>query len=62
MSMSIFSIASYVSMLALLWHMHVDRAIEYPDIPLVRNIRLACQAAEELAVKIMEYGNVAGGL
>ncbi|KAK4211808.1 hypothetical protein QBC37DRAFT_426129 [Rhypophila decipiens] len=58
LSMSIFSIASYVSMVALLWHMYVDRAAEYPDIPLVRNLRLACQGLEELAVKIMDYGNV----
>ncbi|KAM7205640.1 N-glycosylation protein eos1 [Rhypophila sp. PSN 637] len=58
LSMSIFSIASYVSMVALLWHMYVDRAAEYPDIPLVRNLRLGCQGLEELAVKIMDYGNV----
>ncbi|KAM7208958.1 N-glycosylation domain containing protein [Naviculisporaceae sp. PSN 640] len=62
MSMSIFSIASYLSMVALLWHMHIDRAIEYPEIPLVHNIRLAYQNTEKLAVKIMEYGNAAGGL
>lgn len=60
--MSIFSLASYVSMLALLWHLYIERAVEYPDIPLVHNLKIAFQRAEELALKIMEYGNVTQGL
>ncbi|KAK3331073.1 N-glycosylation protein-domain-containing protein [Apodospora peruviana] len=62
MSMSMFSFASFVTMVVLFWHLHVDRAAEYPDIPLVQTIKLARQMAEELAVKIMEYGNVTGDL
>lgn len=60
-SISAFSIASFISMVALLAQLHSNRS-GYPDIPLVIIIKYLCEKAGRLALKIMEYGNVARDL
>jgi hypothetical protein len=61
MSISVFSIASFVSMVALLAQLHSNRS-EYPDIPLVNFVRRVIYEAGRLAIRIMEYGDVTRGL
>ncbi|KAL2020215.1 hypothetical protein VTK56DRAFT_8641 [Thermocarpiscus australiensis] len=57
MSISVFSIASFVSMVALLAQLHSNRS-DYPSIPLVTFVKRACCEAGKVALRIMEYGNV----
>ncbi|KAK4133394.1 hypothetical protein BT67DRAFT_49423 [Trichocladium antarcticum] len=61
MSISVFSIASFVSMVALLAQLHSNR-FDYPDIPLVIFVRRVIYEAGRLAIRIMEYGDVTRGL
>jgi hypothetical protein len=61
MSISVFSIASFVSMVALLGQLHSNRT-DYPDIPLLTLVRRVCYEAGKLAIRIMEYGNAARDL
>jgi len=57
MSISVFSIASFVSMVALLVQLHSNRS-EYPDIPLLNLIRKVFDEAGRLALRLMEYGDI----
>ncbi|KAK0733718.1 N-glycosylation protein-domain-containing protein [Lasiosphaeria miniovina] len=61
MSISIFSIASFISMVALLAQLHSNRS-DYPNIPLVVCVRRVVLEAGKVALTIMEYGNVARDL
>ncbi|KAK4177514.1 N-glycosylation protein-domain-containing protein [Triangularia setosa] len=56
-SISAFSIASFISMVALLAQLHSNRT-DYPDIPLVNFLSQVWGVMTGLALKIMEYGNV----
>ncbi|KAK3393146.1 N-glycosylation protein-domain-containing protein [Podospora didyma] len=56
MSISVFSIASFISMVALLAQLHSNRS-DYPNIPLVTFTRRAIHEAGKLALSIMEYSN-----
>ncbi|KAK4242044.1 N-glycosylation protein-domain-containing protein [Achaetomium macrosporum] len=57
MSISVFSIASFVSMVALLVQLHSNRS-DYPDIPLLNFVRKVSHEAGKLAIRIMEYGDI----
>ena len=57
MSISVFSIASFVSMVALLVQLDSNRS-DYPDIPLLSLVRRAFHEAGKLAIRIMEYGDI----
>ncbi|KAK3695510.1 N-glycosylation protein-domain-containing protein [Podospora appendiculata] len=57
MSISVFSIASFISMVILLAQLHSNRS-EYPSIPIVTVARRAWHELVKVALKIMEYGNV----
>ncbi|KAK4040722.1 N-glycosylation protein-domain-containing protein [Parachaetomium inaequale] len=57
MSISVFSIASFVSMVALLVQLHSNRS-DYPDIPLLNVVRRVSHEAGKLAIRIMEYGDI----
>jgi len=61
MSISVFSIASFISMVALLAQLHSNRA-DYPQIPLATIAKRAWQEACKVAVAIMEYTGNAGDL
>lgn len=61
MSISVFSIASFFSMVALLAQLHSNRS-DYPQIPLVTLIRRVWEEAGKLALAIMDYGNLTGDL
>ena len=56
MSLSVFSIASYISMLALLAQLYLSRS-DYPIIPLANFGRRAWYEGEKLVVKLAEYGH-----
>ncbi|KAK4466913.1 N-glycosylation protein-domain-containing protein [Cladorrhinum samala] len=56
-SISAFSIASFISMVALLAQLHSGRS-GYGNIPLAHVINMLSDAAFRLALRIMEYGNV----
>jgi len=57
MSISVFSMASFVSMVALLAQLHTNRA-DYAAIPLVILTQKAWHGLEKVTAKLMEYGNV----
>jgi hypothetical protein len=57
MSISVFSIASFVSMVALLVQLDSNRS-DYPDIPLLNLVRRGLHEAGKLAIRIMEYGDI----
>ncbi|AEO54952.1 hypothetical protein MYCTH_2050741 [Thermothelomyces thermophilus ATCC 42464] len=57
MSISVFSIASFVSMVALLVQLHSNRS-DYPDIPLLNFVRRVFDEACKLAIRIMEYADI----
>ncbi|KAH6855246.1 N-glycosylation protein-domain-containing protein [Chaetomium sp. MPI-CAGE-AT-0009] len=57
MSISVFSIASFVSMVALLVQLDSNRS-DYPDIPLLNLVRRVLHEAGKLAIRIMEYGDI----
>ncbi|KAK0729667.1 N-glycosylation protein-domain-containing protein [Lasiosphaeris hirsuta] len=57
MSVSVFSIASFFSMVALLVQLHSNRS-DYPQIPLEALARRVWHEAVKAALAIMEYGNV----
>jgi hypothetical protein len=57
MSISVFSIASFVSMVALLVQLDSNRS-DYPDIPLLNLVRRVFHEAGKLAIRIMEYGDI----
>ncbi|KAJ4298480.1 hypothetical protein N0V88_003510 [Collariella sp. IMI 366227] len=57
MSMSVFSIASFVSMVALLVQLHSGRP-DYPDIPLLNFARRVFHEAGNLVIRLMEYGDI----
>lgn len=59
MSMSVFSIASYISMVLLLGQLLSNRA-EYPDIPVLRITRSAWHEVVKIVLAISDYGNTAG--
>lgn len=61
MSISVFSIASFISMVALLTQLHLDSS-DYPDVPLISITKQAWQQVGKLAVKAVEYGNITGEL
>ena len=61
MSISIFSIASFISMVALLGHLHSARS-DYPSIPLVNLGWKTWYVFGEIAVKVVEYGNITSEL
>lgn len=61
LSISVFSIASFVSMVALLAQLHSNRS-DYPDILLLSLIRRVGREAGKLAILIMEYGGAARDL
>jgi len=54
MSISVFSIASFISMVALLAQLHSNRT-DYPSIPLVTISQRAWEGAGRGARKILEY-------
>ncbi|KAK5654431.1 hypothetical protein OQA88_7341 [Cercophora sp. LCS_1] len=56
MSISVFSLASFISMAALLAQLHSNRS-DYQDIPLVAAARQAWQEALRVAFTIMQNGN-----
>lgn len=56
MSISVFSIASFVSMVALLAQLHSNRS-DYPHTPLVALTRRVWHEALKLALAVMDYGN-----
>jgi hypothetical protein len=58
MSISVFSIASFVSMVALLVQLHSNRSDYPPDIPLLNVVRRVFDGAGRLAMRIMEYGDI----
>jgi hypothetical protein len=62
MSISVFSIASFVSMVALLVQLHSNRAEYPPDIPLLNFVRRVVHAAGKLVIRVMEYGDITQGL
>lgn len=57
MTISVFSIASFISMVALLGQLHLNRS-DYPNVPLFSLARKAWHQVGKLAVKVAEYGNV----
>ncbi|KAK4145409.1 uncharacterized protein C8A04DRAFT_10708 [Dichotomopilus funicola] len=57
MSISVFSIASFVSMVALLVQLHSNRS-DYPDVPLLNFGRRMFHEAGRLVIRIMEYGDI----
>ncbi|KAL2161183.1 hypothetical protein VTH06DRAFT_8402 [Thermothelomyces fergusii] len=57
MSISVFSIASFVSMVALLVQLHSNRS-DYPDIPLLNFVRRVLDEACRLAMRVMEYADI----
>ncbi|KAK1768756.1 N-glycosylation protein-domain-containing protein [Phialemonium atrogriseum] len=57
MTISVFSIASFISMVALLGQLHLNRS-DYPNVPLFSLARKAWHQVGKLAVKVVEYGNV----
>ncbi|KAK3336821.1 N-glycosylation protein-domain-containing protein [Cercophora scortea] len=57
MSISVFSIASFISMVTLLAQLHSNRS-DYPSIPIVTVARRAWHELVKVALMIMEYGNV----
>jgi len=61
MSMSVFSIASFISMVAFLALLHSNRS-DYPQIPLVTMAKGAWQEAGKATGKLMEYTGNIGGL
>ncbi|KAH8884301.1 hypothetical protein GQ53DRAFT_662159 [Thozetella sp. PMI_491] len=56
MSISVFSIASFISMVALLVQLYLSRS-DYPTIPLATFARKAWYELEKAAVRLVEYGN-----
>ncbi len=61
MSISVFSIASFISMVALLAQLHSNRS-EYPPIPILTMLSRAWNETEKMALAIMDYGYQAGGI
>lgn len=61
MSISVFSIASFISMVALLTQLHLNSS-DYPNVPLISITKQAWQQVGKLLVKVAEYGNVTGEL
>ena len=61
MSISVFSIASFFSMVTLLAQLHSNRS-DYPQIPLVALVRRVWNEAGRIALTIMDYGNLTGDL
>ncbi|KAK4452840.1 N-glycosylation protein-domain-containing protein [Podospora aff. communis PSN243] len=61
MSISVFSIASFVSMVALLAQLHSNRT-DYPQIPIAAMAKKVWQGAGDAAVKIMEYTGNTGDI
>ncbi len=61
MSISVFSIASFVSMVALLAQLHSNRSA-YPEVPLLNFARTVFHEAGKLVMRIMEWSGVTGGL
>jgi hypothetical protein len=57
MSISVFSIASFISMVALLAQLHSNRS-DYPAIPLMTFTKTAWHELNKAALKVMEYSNV----
>ncbi|KAK4125070.1 hypothetical protein N657DRAFT_616278 [Parathielavia appendiculata] len=57
MSISVFSIASFVSMVALLVQLHSNR-FDYPDIPLLNFARRVFHEVGKLAIRVMEYCDI----
>ena len=57
MSISVFSIASFISMVALLALIQSNRAGKPPHVPLAAFVRRVWLELAEVALKIMEYGN-----
>jgi hypothetical protein len=60
-SISVFSIASFISMVALLAQLHSNRT-DYPQIPLATLAKRAWQEAGKVAVRIMEYTGNTGDI
>ncbi len=56
MSISVFSIASYISMVALLIQLYLSRS-DYPVIPLASFAQRGQHKAEKLTAKLVEYGH-----
>ena len=59
MSISIFSMASFISMVALLALVCSSRS-DYPLIPLVAMARRTWSEGLSVAIRVMEYGNFTG--
>lgn len=57
-SIRAFSVASFISMVALLAQVHSNRT-DYPQIPLWTLVTKAWQEVVKVAFKIMDYGTVA---
>ncbi len=60
MSISVFSIASFASMAALLVQLYLSRS-DYPTIPLATLAKKAWRELEKAAVKLVKYGNATTG-
>ncbi|KAI0008646.1 N-glycosylation protein-domain-containing protein [Xylariaceae sp. FL0662B] len=60
-SISVFSIASYLSMLALMFYVHATR-VGYSDIPLVAYAKRAFEITGRVAVRVLGVTGVAEGL
>ena len=58
MSIRAFSVASFISMAALLAQVHSNRT-DYPQIPLWTFVTKVWQEFVKVALKIMDYGTVA---
>ncbi|KAK7974194.1 hypothetical protein PG989_016042 [Apiospora arundinis] len=52
-SVGVFSIASFISMAALLGHHHINR-LEYPDVPLYGVLQKACELGGWIVVKVLD--------
>ena len=58
MTISVFSIASYISMVALLGQLYLSRS-DYPTIPLATFAQRAWLELDRAAAKLIEYGHAA---
>lgn len=56
MSISVFSIASFISMVALLAQLHSNRP-DYPNVPIFVLAQKAWVEGAKIAVRVLEYGN-----
>jgi hypothetical protein len=57
MSISVFSIASFISMVALLVQLHLNRFDDYPNVPVISLSKILWKEFNKIAAQAIEYGN-----